>query len=116
AVLAYLGRYLFRVAIANSRIESIREGPVTFRYRDNRSQQIRRATLSGSEFLDRFLQHLLPARPRQGPLLRPLESGLPSATRTTPVAACAGVSLECRRGFRYHISPRPSGTSATSLS
>jgi hypothetical protein len=59
AVLAYLGRYLFRVAIANSRIERIGD-QVTFRYRDNRSRQIRPATLSGTEFLGRFLQHVLP--------------------------------------------------------
>lgn len=60
AVLAYLGRYLFRVAIANSRIERIDGQHVTFRYRDNRSRQIRRVTLSGAEFLRRFLQHVLP--------------------------------------------------------
>jgi hypothetical protein len=59
-VLEYLGRYVFRIAITNSRIESIDDGTVTFRYRNNRSQQIQRATLSGVEFLERFLQHVLP--------------------------------------------------------
>ena len=53
-------RYLFRVAIANSRLEQIDDDQVTFRYRDNRTQAIRRATLSGVEFLRRFLQHVLP--------------------------------------------------------
>ena len=33
----YLGRYIFRVAIANSRLERIQDGQVTFRYRDNRT-------------------------------------------------------------------------------
>ena len=59
-VLDYLGRYLFRVAIANSRLERIHDGQVTFRYRDNRTQHLRRVTLSGVAFLQRFLQHVLP--------------------------------------------------------
>lgn len=59
-VLDYLGRYVFRIAISNSRIESIDNGTVRFRYRDNRSQQIRRVTLPGVEFIGRFLQHVPP--------------------------------------------------------
>jgi hypothetical protein len=59
-VLEYLGRYVFRVAISHSRLERIDNGHVTFRYRDNRSQQVRRVTLAGVEFLGRFLQHVLP--------------------------------------------------------
>jgi hypothetical protein len=61
-VLDYLARYLFRVAICNSRLEQIDDDHVTFRHRDNRTQAIRRATLSGVEFLRRFLQHVLPRR------------------------------------------------------
>jgi len=37
-----------------------KHGQVTFRYRDHRTQQLRRVTLSGLEFLQRFLQHVLP--------------------------------------------------------
>ncbi len=59
-VLQYLARYVFRIAIANSRLESIDGGNPRFRYRDNRTPQIRRVTLSGVEFLRRFLQHVLP--------------------------------------------------------
>ena len=59
-VLDYLGRYLFRVAITNSRLERIEDGQVTFRSRDNRTQKLQRVTLSGVEFLHRFLQHVLP--------------------------------------------------------
>ena len=59
-VLEYLGRYLFRIAISNSRIERIEDGQITFRYRDNRSQQLRRVTLPALNFLARFLQHVLP--------------------------------------------------------
>jgi hypothetical protein len=59
-VLEYLGRYVFRIAISNSRLDSIDNGTVRFRYRDNRSQEIRRVTLPGVEFIARFLQHVLP--------------------------------------------------------
>jgi hypothetical protein len=59
-VLHYLARYVFRVAISNSRLERIEDGQVTFRYRHHRSQQMRRVTLPGVEFLRRFLQHVLP--------------------------------------------------------
>jgi hypothetical protein len=59
-VLNYLARYVFRVAITNSRLERCENGQVTFRYRDNRSQQLRRVTLTAAEFIQRFLQHTLP--------------------------------------------------------
>jgi hypothetical protein len=59
-VLNYLARYVSRIAIANSRIESIADGNVRFRYSDNRSHQIRHLTLSGIEFIHRFVQHVLP--------------------------------------------------------
>jgi hypothetical protein len=59
-VLDYLARYLFRVAIANSRLERFEDGKVTFRYRDNRTGRINHCTLPAEEFLARFLQHVLP--------------------------------------------------------
>lgn len=59
-VLQYLARYIFRIAISNSRLERIENGQVTFLYRDNRSQEIRHVTVSGTEFIRRFLQHVLP--------------------------------------------------------
>jgi hypothetical protein len=59
-VLDYLGRYVFRIAITNSRLEQIDHGQVTFRYRDSRSQKLRRLTLPALEFIGRFLQHVLP--------------------------------------------------------
>ncbi len=48
------------MAISNSRLERIENGKVTFRYRHNRSQQLRRETVTGVEFIRRFLQHTLP--------------------------------------------------------
>jgi len=59
-VLDYLGRYVFRIAITNSRLESFHNDQVRFRYRDNRTQQIRHVTLPALEFIGRFLQHVLP--------------------------------------------------------
>lgn len=59
-VLDYLARYLFRVAISNSRLEHLDDDHVTFRYRDHRTQAIRHVTLSGVAFLQRLLHHVLP--------------------------------------------------------
>ena len=59
-VLEYLGRYVFRIAITHSRLESLQEGQVTFRYRNNKTQQIQRVRLPVAEFIKRFLEHILP--------------------------------------------------------
>jgi uncharacterized OB-fold protein len=59
-VLNYLGRYVHRVAITNSRIISIEDGKVTFRYKDSKSRQSKIMTLKAQEFIRRFLQHVLP--------------------------------------------------------
>jgi hypothetical protein len=59
-VLNYLARYVFRVAMTNSRLERIEAGRVTFRYRDNHTQQLRRETVTEVEFIRRFLLHTLP--------------------------------------------------------
>jgi hypothetical protein len=63
AVLAYLGRYTHRVAIANSRLLALDERGVTFRYKDyrrNGQARYRTMTLSADEFIRRFLLHVLP--------------------------------------------------------
>jgi len=61
AVLAYLARYTHRVAIANERLQSCREGQVTFGWKDYRKHGRRRSmTLEPAEFIRRFLQHTLP--------------------------------------------------------
>jgi len=66
-VLAYLGRYTHRVAIANSRLVAIDETRVRFRWRDYRQhnkapgqQQIGVMALDAHEFIRRFLLHALP--------------------------------------------------------
>src|SRR5215207_4389829 len=64
AVIEYLGRYTHKVAISNHRICSINEDDtVTFDYKDyadgNEKKQM---TLSCTEFIRRFQQHVLPKR------------------------------------------------------
>jgi hypothetical protein len=59
-VLGYLARYVFRIAISNSRLERFENGQVTFGYRDHRTQQRQRVCLPTAEFLRRFLDHVLP--------------------------------------------------------
>jgi hypothetical protein len=61
--LKYLARYTHRVAISNQRLVSTDERQVTFRYRDrSRGDKTRTMTLDSSEFLRRFLLHVLPKR------------------------------------------------------
>lgn len=60
-VLAYLGRYTHRVAIANSRLVSADETSVTFRWRDyRRGNAPKLMSLDPHEFIRRFLMHSLP--------------------------------------------------------
>ena len=58
--MAYLSRYVHRIAISNSRILSIDDGKVVFRYQDSRTLQRKTMTLDAMEFMRRFLQHVLP--------------------------------------------------------
>jgi len=63
AVLAYLACYTHRVAISNSRLVGLDERGITFRYKDYRSngrERFRTMTLAPSEFIRRFLLHVLP--------------------------------------------------------
>jgi hypothetical protein len=59
-VLRYLARYTHRTAISLSRIESVDQTSVRFRWQDYRDDQSKTMTLPGEEFLRRFLLHVLP--------------------------------------------------------
>jgi len=60
-VLAYLGRYTHRVAIANSRLVSLANAEVAFRWKDYRHHgKTKLMTLAADEFIRRFLLHTLP--------------------------------------------------------
>ena len=60
AVLQYLARYVFRVAITNNRIVALDDAGVTIRHKDRAAGQWRQTRLGGHEFMRRFLQHVLP--------------------------------------------------------
>jgi hypothetical protein len=60
-VLDYLGRYTHRVAISNNRLKELKDGQVSFAYKDYKHEQRHKVmTLSADEFLRRFLLHVLP--------------------------------------------------------
>jgi len=60
-VIEYLGRYTHKVAVTRHRIVAISDQTITFRYKDyadgNKTKEM---TLTQSEFLRRFEQHILP--------------------------------------------------------
>lgn len=59
--ITYLARYAYRTAISNSRIENITDLEVSFRYKDYKNgSETRIKTVSGEEFLNLFLKHILP--------------------------------------------------------
>jgi len=62
-VLQYLGRYTHRIAISNNRILNLRNGDVSFLWRDyTDNNRLKTMTLTADEFIRRFLLHVLPPR------------------------------------------------------
>ncbi|MDZ4164221.1 MAG: IS91 family transposase [Smithellaceae bacterium] len=62
-VLQYLGRYTHRIALSNNRILAIRDGNVSFLWRDYADDNRKKTmTLKADEFIRRFLLHVLPER------------------------------------------------------
>ena len=59
-VLEYLGRYTHRVAISNHRIVSLKDGMVTFKYKNRKTNQMEETSIEAVEFIRRFLLHALP--------------------------------------------------------
>ncbi|KAF5067241.1 IS91 family transposase ISAzo26 [anaerobic digester metagenome] len=60
-VVEYLGRYTHRVAISNNRLLNLKDGEVSFKWRDYRdSSRWKVMTLAAEEFIRRFLIHVLP--------------------------------------------------------
>ena len=60
AVLDYLARYVFRIALTNARIVGLDDQTVTIQYKERKTGRARTCRLSGDEFMRRFLQHVLP--------------------------------------------------------
>jgi hypothetical protein len=63
-VLDYVGRYTHPVAIANARLCALDDDQVTFRYKDYRdpARPEKTMSLAATEFIRRFLLHVLPLR------------------------------------------------------
>lgn len=80
--LVYLGRYLYRGVIREADLlacDTCGNGQVSFRYRDSQSGQMKVRTLSGADFLNLLLQHVLPKgfrRARNYGFLHPNKKGL----------------------------------------
>lgn len=63
-VLDYVGRYTHRVAISNQRLVDTDDGHVRFHYKDYRAgrpQSQKTMVLAATEFIRRFLFHVLPS-------------------------------------------------------
>lgn len=62
-VIRYLGRYTHRIAISNHRIINVEDSRVSFRWRDYSDGNKKKImTIDASEFIRRFLLHILPDR------------------------------------------------------
>jgi hypothetical protein len=120
AVLRYLGRYTHRVAISNHRLLAFDGERVTFRWKDYANgNKLRTMTIPASEFLRRFLQHVLPrgfvrirqfgylaspCRTARLTLARKLLNFIPA--RKTPTAPVVIASWDCPRcGGSMQIGP-----------
>jgi hypothetical protein len=109
-VLQYLARYTHRVAISNHRLLNVADGQVTFRWKDYaHANKQRKMTVSGEEFLRRFLLHVLPKgfirirffgflAPRHRAQLLPLcQQLLAHPPSPTPAVSQPPVSWHCPR-------------------
>jgi hypothetical protein len=84
ASLKYLAPYVFKVAIANSRIVKVENRTVTFRYQKPKSSRWRTMALDALEFIRRFLQSRrggTPNRLHEGEVLWLYQSQLQSGAR-----------------------------------
>jgi Putative transposase len=104
-VLKYLARYTHRVAISNRRLVEMKDGRVRFRYKDYAQGGKRRMMeLEATEFLRRFLLHVLPLG-----FVRIRHYGLLSNRHRREKLA------DCRRLLRAAASPRVISPEALAL-
>jgi hypothetical protein len=109
AVLETLGRYTHRVAVSNERILGIEGNDVLLRVRaDSTSGKKRTLRVPGTEFIDRFLQHVLPAgfkRIRHYGLLSPArkEAALAAARAALTVPPPAPAVVESVAEFLQRV-------------
>ena len=93
SVIDYLGKYTHRIAISNHRIIRMDENKVTFSVKDYRNEgKWKEFTISGVEFIRRFLMHVPPKR-----VVRIRHYGLLcSRTKTKELTLCRNL-LGCRK-------------------
>jgi hypothetical protein len=102
AVLDYLARYVFRVAITNTRIVGLDDEAVTIRHKQRKSNRWRTSRIPGQEFVHRFLQHVLPKglhKVRYFGLWHPVRRGHAARARLLllldrPAAMCPAATAE----------------------
>lgn len=120
-VLDYVGRYTHRVAISNDRIRDIDHDQVRFTYKDYRAdpaQSVKTMTIAATEFLRRFLLHVLPLgfhriryygflgpRHRAEKLSRCRQCLASTSTVTTVQAAADPPRLDGRTGVSLRVCP-----------
>lgn len=125
SIINYLGRYTHRIALSDSRLLTMDNNTVSFRYRDYRDNRKKIMTLTGTEFLRRFLQHVLPkgfmrirhfgwlanaSRAKTLPLVRAaiaqaggLQTPTEHATDTGAKEQFSGIPCPCCRQAMMHI-------------
>lgn len=102
-VLRYLGRYTHRVAISNQRLLSFDGHHVRFRWKDYAHGNKQRVmTLTASEFLRRFCQHVLPRG-----FVRIRHFGYLANARRAALIALARQLLACRPPATSHLTDSP---------
>lgn len=95
----YLAPYVFKVAISNSRILSLKGHTVTFSFRKPGSSRQRTANLDAIEFIRRFLQHVLPDG-----LMKVRHFGFMHASCATPTDAIR-LMIARQRKSSYKLAP-----------
>ena len=85
AVLDYLARHVFRVAITNSRIVGLDEQSVAICYKQRKSNSWRTSNIPGQAFIRRFLQNVLP---RACTRFATSTCGIPPSANSPPAHAC----------------------------
>lgn len=97
SIVEYLGRYTHRVAISNARILHVSDTHVTFRWTNRKKNyKTETATITGVQFLERFLDHIVPPN-----FQRIRHYGFLSSRNKTGVLECI------RRDLNVYIDPAP---------
>ena len=107
-VLEYLSRYTHRTAIGNERIRAVNESDVVFTVRADEHGGKRRIRLDGTEFVRRFLLHVLPTgikRVRHYGVLASACKGvkLSAAREALQMPAANTVAVESAQAFMTRV-------------